>query len=144
MSRTSFHYASATTVRKLWAAVTRAETHNSSEQTSLDHAFTELSQMTEHRRLRQLQVISDLPGILWAVLIAGAILTIVSACLFGGLDLRLHFIQVTALSLLVALILVAIADINRPFQGSVHVLPLGFERARVTLEQLHGGSSEAR
>jgi hypothetical protein len=139
MSRVSFRYASDSTVRKLWAAVTQAETRNSTEQTSRDHAFTELSQMTEHRRLRQLQVISDLPGILWAVLIAGAIVTIVSACLFGGLDLRLHFIQVGALSLLVSLILVAIADINRPFQGSVHVRPLGFERARATLEQLNEG-----
>jgi hypothetical protein len=139
MSRASFHYASDITVQKLWAAVTKAETRNSSEQTSRDHAFSELSRMTEHRRLRHLEVISDLPGILWAVLIAGAVVTIVSACLFGGLDLRLHFIQVGALSLLVALILVAIADINRPFQGSVHVPPLGFERARTTLEQLNVG-----
>ncbi|MGI9070160.1 MAG: DUF4239 domain-containing protein [Bryobacteraceae bacterium] len=139
MSRASFRYESDTTVRKLWAAVTEAETRNSSEQTSRDHAFTELSRMTEHRRLRQLQVISDLPGILWAVLIAGAVVTIVSACLFGGLDLRLHFIQVGALALLISLILVAIADINRPFQGSVHVPPLGFERARATLDQLNVG-----
>jgi hypothetical protein len=139
MDRASFHYASDNTVRRLWAAVTRAETRNSSEQTSRDHAFSELSRMTEHRRLRQLEVISDLPGILWAVLIAGAVVTIVSACLFGGIELKLHFIQVGALSLLVALILVAIADINRPFQGAVHVLPLGFERARTTLEQLNAG-----
>jgi Protein of unknown function (DUF4239) len=136
MSRASFNYASDSTVRKLWAAVTKAETRNSSEQTSRDHAFTELSRMTEHRRLRQLEVISDLPGILWAVLIAGAAVTIISACLFGGLNLKLHFIQVGALSFLIALILVAIADINRPFQGSVHVPPLGFERARATLDQL--------
>jgi Protein of unknown function (DUF4239) len=139
MSRASATYTSDKIVRELWAAVTKVETRTSSEQTSRDHAFTELSRMTEHRRLRQLQVISDLPGILWAVLIVGAIVTIVSACLFGGLDLKLHFIQVGALSLLLALILAAIADINRPFQGSVHVPPLGFERARATLEQLNGG-----
>jgi uncharacterized protein DUF4239 len=136
MDRASFNYASDSTVRKLWAVVTRAETRTSSEQTSRDHAFSELSRMTEHRRLRHLEVISDLPEILWAVLIAGAVLTIVSASLFGGLDLKLHFIQVGALSLLIALVLVAIADINRPFQGAVHVAPLGFERARATLQQM--------
>jgi Protein of unknown function (DUF4239) len=139
MNEASFHYASDSTVRELWAAITKAETLNSTEQTSRDHALSELSRMTEHRRLRQLEVISDLPEILWAVLIAGGIVTIASACLFGGLDLKLHFIQVAALSFLLGLILVAIADINRPFQGAVHVLPLGFERARATLEQLNAG-----
>ncbi|MFL6351303.1 MAG: DUF4239 domain-containing protein [Bryobacteraceae bacterium] len=144
MSRVSRTYESSSTVRKLWAAITKAETRNSSEQTSRDHAFTELSRMTEHRRMRQLQAMSNLPGILWAVLIAGAVVTIVSACLFGGADLKIHFIQVGALSMLLALTLVAIADINRPFQGSVHVLPLGFERARLTLERLGGGENTAQ
>ncbi|MGI8958842.1 MAG: DUF4239 domain-containing protein [Bryobacteraceae bacterium] len=139
MGRVSVTYSSDSTLRKLWAAVTEAESRTSSEQTSRDHTFTELSKMTEHRRLRQLEVISDFPGILWSVLIAGAVVTIVSACLFGAANLKLHFIQVGALSLLVALILAAIADINRPFQGSVHVLPLGFESARDTLERLNWG-----
>jgi len=91
--------------------------------------------MTEHRRLRQLQVNAGLPGILWAVLAVGAIVTIVSACLFGGADLKLHFVQVTVLSLLLSLVLVTIADIDHPFQGAVHVTPAGFERARVTLTE---------
>jgi hypothetical protein len=125
------------TVRELWAVITKTETRNSTEQTSRDHAFTELSRMTEHRRFRHLQVVSALPGILWAVLIAGAIVTILSACLFGGADLKLHFIQVGALALMLSLVLVAIADINRPFQGSVHVPPIGFEHARATLEQMN-------
>ena len=92
--------------------------------------------MTEHRRQRQIQVFSDLPDILWTVLIAGAAVTIISACLFGSADFTLHMVQVGALSLMLALNLVAIADINRPFQGSVHVSPIGFERARITLREL--------
>jgi len=139
MSRVIVSHESDGTVRKLWAVVTKTETRNSTEQTSRDHAFTELSRMTEHRRFRQLQVVSALPGILWTVLIAGAIVTILSACLFGGADLKLHFVQVGALSLLLSLVLAAIADINRPFQGSVHVPPIGFERARATLAQLNVG-----
>jgi hypothetical protein len=136
MNRVIVSHESDRAVRQLWAVITKTETRNSTEQTSRDHAFSELSQMTEHRRFRQLQVVSALPGILWAVLIAGAIVTIVSACLFGGADLKLHFVQVGALALMVSLVLVAIADINRPFQGSVHVPPIGFERAQATLAQM--------
>jgi hypothetical protein len=137
MSKVMISHEAEGTVRKLWAVITETETRNTTEQTSRDHAFTELSRMTEHRRFRQLQAVSAFPGILWAVLIAGAVVTILSACLFGGADLKLHFVQVGALSLMLSLILAAIADINRPFQGSVHVPPFGFEHARATLAQMN-------
>jgi hypothetical protein len=120
-------------VQQLWATVTSFETHSGLEQTSLDHTFSELARMTEYRRLRQLQMNSYLPGILWLVLITGATITIVSACLFGAIDLKLHLIQVMMLALMVSSVLVAIADINRPFQGSVHVNSVGFEHARTTI-----------
>jgi hypothetical protein len=46
----------------------------------------------------------------------------------------LHFIQVSAFSLLIGLVLVAIADINRPFQGSVHVSEFAFRRAQMDMK----------
>ena len=125
--------ASGQVTEQLWTVLTRMETTGSAEQASRDHALSELSCMTDHRRLRQLQVNDQLPGILWSVLILGAAATIVSACLFGSSDFRLHLTQVIALSFVISLVLVAIADINRPFQGSVHVPPSAFERARDTL-----------
>ena len=128
--------ASAQVTEQLWAMLTRMETTNSAEQAGRDHALSELSCMTDHRRLRQLQVDDQLPGILWSVLILGAAATIISACLFGSSDFRLHLTQVIALSFVISLVLVAIADINRPFQGSVHVPPSAFERARDTLAHL--------
>lgn len=121
---------------QLWAVVSSTKVHDATEQTGLDHTLSELSNMTEHRRTRQLEVVSSLPGILWGVLIVGAIVTIVSSCMFGTIDFKLHFLQVFMLSLLVGLALVAIADINRPFQGSVHVEPTGFLRARATFADM--------
>lgn len=120
-------------IEKLWTTVTDGEIHSSRERTSLDHTFSELARMTEYRRLRQLQVNSYLPGILWLVLIAGTTVTILSACLLGAADLKLHLIQVVTLALMISSVLVAIGDINRPFQGSVHVDATGFERARVAI-----------
>jgi hypothetical protein len=136
MGRESFSPESNRNIQQLWAVITKVEVHTTSEQTSLDHALTELYEMTNHRRLRELEAIASLPGILWAVLIAGAAITIISSCLFGSIEFRLHFIQVVMLAMLLSLVLVAIADINRPFQGSVHVSPAGFERARDALLDL--------
>lgn len=119
--------------QSLWQAVIRKESLDAAEATSLDHTIQELTELTRHRRLRELQSEAGLPGILWAVLMAGAVITIASSCLFGTTSFPLHFLQVLALSVLVALSLMAIGDIARPFQGSVHVEPDAFIHARNVL-----------
>jgi hypothetical protein len=69
----------------------------------------------------------------------GAIITIMSSCLFGSDYPVLHMLQVVTLTLMLSLALVAVADINRPFQGSVHVRPTGFENAKRTFEKYDRG-----
>lgn len=120
-------------VQKLWFVLSHAPASNDAQQVILDHAFIELSSLTEHRRIRQEQVLQHLPGILWSVLLFGSVLTILYACLFGAENLSLHAIQVSGLSLLIALSLAAIADLSRPYQGAAHVEPYGFVRAQQTL-----------
>jgi hypothetical protein len=136
MARLQVSPASHQIVVQLWKVVATTKVTDAAEQTSLDHTLTELSDFAGHRRTRQLDVTSTLPPVLWAVLIVGAMVTIISACMFGTADFKLHFLQVFMLSLLVGLALVAIADINRPYQGSVHVEPSGFERARTSLSDI--------
>lgn len=126
-------------VQRLWAATMQAKPASLGEQTSWNHVLSELTNMTEYRRLRELQSKSKLPGILWVVLIIGGVITTMSSCLFGTDNFKLHAIQVFSLSLLLALALVAIADIDRPFLGSVHVKPVGFEHARDTFVESKAG-----
>ena len=104
---------------------------DSSKSASLaqDHALTELSALTICRRTRFLESVLSLPAILWFVLIVGGVLTIGSSCMFGSQNRVLHGMQVVFFSLLIALALLAIADINRPFRGSVHVRNDAFVRA---------------
>lgn len=120
-------------VQQLWLVLSHTPVSTEAQQVGLDHAFAELSSMTEHRRIRQEQVLQRLPGILWAVLLFGSVLTILYACLFGAENLRLHAVQVSGLSLLIALSLAAIADLSRPYQGAAHVEAYGFVRAQETL-----------
>ncbi len=119
-------------IEKLWMAVSVSQSLTASEQVSLEQTTTEISSITEHRRIRQLQSQARLPGILWSVLIIGALITIMSSCLFGSDYPSLHLLQMLTLSLMLSLALVAVADINRPFRGSVHVEPTGFDIARHT------------
>ena len=114
----------------MWRTLMSIKTASPAELTAQDHALTELSALTEHRRTRILQSTSRLPAVLWCVLIVGGALTVASACLFGSGNWVLHGLQVFAFALLIALGLVAIAQINRPFQGSVRVSNYAFLRAQ--------------
>lgn len=106
------------------------------QQSKYEQAFGTLSQMSEHRRLRQLESRMRLPGILWGVLVVGAIVVIGSACLFGCQNFTLHFVLVFVLSLLLSLVLVSVAEIDRPFQGPVHIHADAFEFAQQTFAEL--------
>jgi hypothetical protein len=94
----------------------------------------ELRLLTEFRRIRVMHSKEQLPGILRAVLVAGGIITVAASCFFGVPNLRFHVLQVTVLSFLIALVLVAIYDIDRPYQGNVVVQPDGFILALKTFQ----------
>ena len=117
-------------MQQMWRTASQLQNLNATEQVSLEQTMAMLSAITQHRRVRQLQSQTVLPAILWAVLIVGAIITIMSACLFGSELPTLHMLQIVMLALLLSLALVAIADINRPFQGQVRVSPAGFDNAK--------------
>lgn len=114
----------------MWKVLISVKTASPTELLAEDHSISELSEMSEHRRIRLLQNAFRLPTVLWCVLIIGGVVTIASASMFGSANTFLHTLQVFAFSLLIALALVAVADIDRPFQGSVHVNDFAFQRAR--------------
>jgi hypothetical protein len=118
----------------MWRTLMAVKTASPAEILAEDHVISELSALTEHRRIRLLQNAFRLPVILWCVLIIGGMVTIASASMFGSANTGLHALQVFAFSLLLALVLVAVADIARPFQGGVHVSDIAFQRARQNMK----------
>lgn len=123
-----------TLTRDLWRAMASVQPHTATEQQVMDHSLSELTTMTEHRRIRLLQSRERLPALLWAVLIVGGIVTVGSTCLFGIEDFKLHIVQVFEISFLISLMLVSIAAIDRPFQGQVHVPSDAFRYALDTMD----------
>jgi Protein of unknown function (DUF4239) len=122
--------------QKLWRTLMSTKEVTAAQSIAEDHALAALSELTEHRRTRLLQNVSSLPGILWCVLLVGGGLTVVSVTMFGAADVRLHTIQLFSLTILITLIVLAIADLDRPFQGWVHVSEYSFQRAEQNLTEL--------
>jgi Protein of unknown function (DUF4239) len=118
----------------MWKTLMSVKLAAPSEITAEDHALSELSMLTEHRRTRLLQSAYHLPTIFWGVLLIGGFLTITSASMFGSANPTLHALQVFSFTLLITLVLLAIADVNLPFQGWVHVSNFAFIRAQENMQ----------
>jgi Protein of unknown function (DUF4239) len=120
--------------RQMWQTLMASKAASPTEIAAEDHALYELSALAGFRRIRLVESASRIPGVLWFVLVVGGVVTIASTCMFGAANGALHVIQVGAFTLLISLVLVAVADINRPFQGSVHVSDYAFRRAQVDMK----------
>jgi hypothetical protein len=64
-----------------------------------------------------------LPGILWLVIFAGALIGISATFFFRVEDARLHAVQVVLLSAFIALVIFMIFALDRPFCGDLGLGP---------------------
>ena len=122
-------------IDRFWQLAGQAQAHAQPDAIAAYQLMEELRGLTQYRRTRAMQNRESLPFILWAVLISGGIITIVSSCFFGVANFRIHLLQVFMLSFLISLVLVAIANVDRPYQGPVRVAPEGFRNAIQTLHR---------
>ncbi len=117
-------------INQLWKFAGAVQENSGKDSIAAYQMMEELRLLTEYRRIRIMQAREELPAILWAVLIIGGIITVSAACFFGVPSFHFHVLQVAVLSFLISLVLVAIADIDRPYQGAVTVQPEGFSFSR--------------
>jgi uncharacterized membrane protein YfcA len=121
-------HASQLVLGDMWKLLVEVKTENGGSN-SVDHLTSALGDLSERRSLREEELRTRLPKILWLLLIAGAGATVGSSCLLGNDNKWLHYFQVLALTFVVAVTLATIADLARPFEGAVSVTPVAFERA---------------
>lgn len=121
-------------INQLWKLAGQSQARSGPDSIASYQFMEELRMLTEFRRIRLMHSREELPGILRAVLIAGGIITVAAACFFGVPNFRFHVLQVVVLSFLIALVLVAIADIDRPYQGNDIVQPTAFTLALHTFQ----------
>jgi Protein of unknown function (DUF4239) len=126
-------YASQLVLGDMWKLLVEVKTEDGGSN-SVDHLTSALGDLSERRSLREEELRTRLPKILWLLLMAGAGATIGSSCLLGNDNKWLHYCQVLALTFVVAVTLAAIADLARPFEGAVSVTPVAFERALVMMQ----------
>ena len=85
------------------------------------------NRMVEARRQRLDAITTGLPGVMWFVLLPGAMGCLLLSICFPVEDGRFHAILVTGLSGFVAMVLFVIISLDRPLQGAMAVTPASYQ-----------------
>jgi len=86
-------------------------------------ALRAYNNMVQARRLRLDAVSTGLPGVMWGVMLAGAIISLSASFFFQVDDVRLHVILVTLLAMFMGLVIFMTLTLDRPFRGDLGVRP---------------------
>ncbi|WP_158791784.1 DUF4239 domain-containing protein [Granulicella sp. L60] len=91
-------------------------------------AYRAFNDLTESRRARLNSVTDELPGPLWLVVVAGALLSIASTWFFHTASFKMHFWMTIIFSALIGLLIYLVASLDNPYRGRVSVSPEALER----------------
>lgn len=101
-----------------------------SEQKILSVIDEDLSDAVDLRRELLNHDHSHVPGLVWMILIAGTIITIICSYLFFVEPKQLHYLFIALLTCMIAMSLFLVYMLDHPFEGSTHV-------SSTPLEQLY-------
>jgi Protein of unknown function (DUF4239) len=91
-------------------------------------AYRAFNELTESRRARLNSINAELPGPVWAVVIAGAVLSIVTTWFFDTTSAGMHTYLTVLLSILLGLIVFMIVALDNPYRGRISVTGEPLER----------------
>ncbi len=122
-------------VARMWQAFNALGPEEAADDVLRDHLLTSFAELTDLRRSRLLESETELPTVLYVVLIIGGILTVGFAIVFNTEHFESHAIKAGALAALVSLMLVTVWSLDHPFRGSVRIPPDAFDRVLSIVEE---------
>ncbi len=108
-------------MNQLWALYTHYEPRSPKEQSFFDESVRVLNSFRELRRQRLMDAQAGLHPLLWFVLIAGMVATVLLTYLFGMEDRRVQVAMIALLAMSIALILFTIMLLDFPFTGDISI-----------------------
>ena len=99
------------------------------------HTLNAYSGMVEARRARLDAVNTELPGVMWSVLLPGSMACLLLCLFFHIEDVRFQTILMVGLAGFVAMVLFVIISLDRPFQGAMAITADSYQLVRDQLMQ---------
>jgi hypothetical protein len=109
------------------ATLQEVEVRTEAEQELYAEGLDRISRLGDARRMRIVAAKEGLPGVLWAVLVFGAVVAVGFTYLFGLRNSWAHRLMVMSLTAVIALVLFTIGMMEHPFSGGASLEPEAFE-----------------
>jgi hypothetical protein len=109
------------------ATLQEVEPSTVAEQELDAEGLDQIERLNDARRMRIVAAKEGLPGVLWAVLVFGGVVTVGFTYLFGLRNSWAHRLMVMSLTAVIALVLFTVGVMEHPFSGGVHLEPDAFE-----------------
>ena len=97
------------------------------EQELYAEGLDRIQRLGDARRMRIVASKEGLPGVLWAVLVFGAVVAVGFTYLFGMRNSWAHRLMVMSLTAVIVLVLFTVWVMEHPFSGGAHLEPEAFE-----------------
>jgi hypothetical protein len=118
---------------RVWDTYRQAGEGSIGQSTAYEDSLDRLQDLGDARRIRLLESREGIPGIMWAALIAGAVLTVGFAYGFGVERGKSHALMLATLAASIALLLFVVWSLDHAYRGDVRIGPEPF---RLVLEQI--------
>src|SRR5215212_8797081 len=105
----------------------RFEPSTAAEQELYAEGLDQIERLNDARRMRLVAAEEGISGVLWAVLVFGAVVTVGFTYLFGLANTWAHRLMVMGLTAVIALVLFTVVAIEHPFSGGARLEPEAFE-----------------
>jgi Protein of unknown function (DUF4239) len=124
------------TLEDLWAAVQRLEPRSAVETSWHERTLGSLESLSLLRRQRLLAMRSEVPGIMWSVLLIGGLLTVGYTNMYGVRRLAAQAVMTGVLAACIALVLAVSVALDHPFAGPTSVNMESFDDVLQQMEAL--------
>ena len=111
----------------LWLFFTTIDRSLIKNEIAYQETLKHLNDAGESRRIRLFDSTNNIPGIIWAVLLFGAVVTVIYTYFFYAKNIMHQFVMTSALTILNTLILYMILLLDNPFTGYLRVDTKPFE-----------------
>ena len=109
------------------ATLQEFEPSTAAEQNLHAEGLDQIDRLGDDRRIRFVVAEEGIPGVLWAVLVFGAVVAVGFTYLFGLQNSWAHRLMVMSLTAVIALVLFTIGVMEHPFSGGARIDPGAFE-----------------
>ena len=104
-------------IRKIWAVYLKTDVKSLPNTHIYDESIKQLNAMSEARRSRWFASRSNTPGVIWLVLIAGGVISVVYTFFFGIKRAKAHYLMTGVLTVINTMVLFLIYILDNPFTG---------------------------